>query len=76
MDTHRESPPRRFLTTVEAAAYLTLSPRSLERMRLEGFGPTYTKLGRLCRYALDDLDRWAEAGRRTPDTTRRAAAHD
>lgn len=44
-----------------AAAYLggseaPLSTRTLQRWRLEGFGPTYIKLGRLVRYRETDLD--------------------
>lgn len=33
------------LTTVEAAAYLRLSPRTLERFRVEGTGPKFLKAG-------------------------------
>lgn len=34
-----------FLTTREAAALVRLSPRSLERMRAEGTGPRFCKIG-------------------------------
>jgi len=34
-----------FLTTIEAAAYLRLSPRTLERFRVEGTGPKFLKAG-------------------------------
>jgi len=37
--------PDLYLTTVEAAAFLRLSPRTLERMRVEGNGPPYFKAG-------------------------------
>lgn len=33
------------LTTVEAAAFLRLSPRTLERFRVEGSGPKFLKAG-------------------------------
>lgn len=33
------------LTTVEAAAFLRLSPRTLERFRVEGTGPRFLKAG-------------------------------
>ena len=33
------------LTTVEAAAFLRLSPRTLERFRVEGTGPKFLKAG-------------------------------
>ena len=59
------SPPmRRNLTTQEAADYLRLSPRSLERYRVEGTGPQYLKAGPGKRarvfYRIDDLDAWLE----------------
>ena len=34
-----------FLTTEEAALLLRLSPRTLERMRIQGDGPPYFKAG-------------------------------
>ena len=56
---------RRFMTTGEAAQYLSISKRTLETWRRVGGGPPFSRLGRLCRYAIDDLDEWAAAGRRT-----------
>ncbi len=55
---------KRFLTTCEASQYLAVSRRTLERWRLVGEGPPFSKLGALCRYAIDDLDRWAASTRR------------
>jgi excisionase family DNA binding protein len=46
------------LTTQEAARYLSLSPRTLERLRLDGSGPRYCKLRRSVRYRQSDLDAW------------------
>ena len=46
------------LTTLEAARFLSLSPRTLERLRLDGSGPRYCKLGRSVRYRPSDLDHW------------------
>lgn len=34
-----------YLTTIQAAVVLTLSPRTLERMRVEGGGPPFYKAG-------------------------------
>lgn len=51
----------RYLTNVEAAEFLSLSPRTLEKRRLYGGGPRYRKFGRAVRYALTDLESWAEA---------------
>ncbi len=47
------------LTTDEAAQFLRLSPRTLERYRVEGTGPKYRKAGPGIRarvlYAFEDL---------------------
>lgn len=51
----------KYLTTKQAAAYLGLSPRTLERMRREGGGPVYRKHGRHVLYHIDDLDAWSRA---------------
>lgn len=37
-----------------------ISPRTLQRWRLEGVGPTYIKLGRLVRYRLSDLNAYLD----------------
>lgn len=51
-----------YLTTHEAAAYVRLSGRTLERFRVEGTGPRYTKAGPGKRakvlYRREDLDAW------------------
>ncbi len=54
----------RHLTNDEAAAYLRLSPRTLEKQRVIGEGPRFRKFGRRVLYAIDDLETWAEAGLR------------
>jgi hypothetical protein len=46
------------LTTRDAARVLSLSPRTLERLRLSGDGPRYCKLRRSVRYRQCDLDAW------------------
>ncbi len=43
------------LTTKQAAAFLKVSPKTLERMRVEGGGPVFVKVGRLVRYRRSDL---------------------
>ena len=48
-----------YLTQQEAAAYLRLSPRTLERHRVEGTGSRFVKLGRRVLYRRSDLDDWA-----------------
>ncbi len=61
-----------YLTQQEAAAYLRLSPRTLERHRVEGTGSRFVKLGRRVLYRRSDLDAWAE--RRTFASTAEADA--
>lgn len=54
----------RYVTTPDAAIHLGLSPRTLEKHRCYGTGPTYRKLGGRVVYAIDDLEMWAELGTR------------
>ncbi|MBB5754708.1 MULTISPECIES: helix-turn-helix transcriptional regulator [Hyphomicrobiales] len=54
--------PPRFLRTPEAANYLGLSSRTLEKHRTYGTGPSYRKLGGRVVYALEDLQAWADRG--------------
>jgi hypothetical protein len=74
MEVHRMSPaplrptaaretapqPARYLTNSEAAAFLRLSPRTLEKQRVIGGGPRFRKFGRRVLYALADLEAWAD----------------
>lgn len=53
--------PQRYLTNDEAADYLRLSPRTLEKQRVIGGGPKFRKFGRRVMYAVADLDTWADA---------------
>lgn len=54
--------PLRFLRTKEAAEFLSLSARTLEKHRTYGTGPAYRKLGGRVVYAVDDLETWAARG--------------
>ncbi|WP_242218792.1 helix-turn-helix transcriptional regulator [Shinella zoogloeoides] len=54
--------PPRYLRTPEAALYLGLSGRTLEKHRTYGTGPAYRKLGGRVVYAIEDLKAWAERG--------------
>ena len=57
-DTHR------YMTTGEAAAFLRLSARTLERYRLNGAGPRFHKFGTRVLYLRADVVAWAaERGR-------------
>ncbi|MGY2811771.1 helix-turn-helix transcriptional regulator [Bradyrhizobium sp. USDA 4506] len=55
----------RFLRTPEAARYLSLSGRTLEKHRTYGTGPAYRKIGGRVIYALEDLRAWADLGTKT-----------
>ena len=50
--------PTDLLTTEEAARYLRLSARTLERYRVTGEGPRFLKIGRRVLYRQSDLDGW------------------
>lgn len=57
--------PDNLLTTAQAAARLGLSPSMLAKMRLNGTGPRFQKLGAAAvRYAPRALEEWVEAGTR------------
>lgn len=58
---HALQPPR-FLRTKEAAEFLSLSARTLEKHRTYGTGPVYRKLGGRVVYAIDELVAWADRG--------------
>lgn len=49
-----------FLNTAQAAFYIGLSQRTLEKMRCRGAGPFYRRHGRYVRYHIDDLDAWSQ----------------
>lgn len=52
------------LNTLDSATYLDLSPRTLEKWRLNGGGPAYIKLGRAVRYRVSDLEAFLAERRR------------
>ncbi len=51
----------RYLSNAEAAAFLRLSPRTLEKQRVIGGGPRFRKFGRRVLYSIDDLEVWANS---------------
>jgi hypothetical protein len=53
------------LTTQDAAQYLHVSPRTLEKWRTAGGGPRYRKLVHRVVYTQHDLDTWVDAQTRT-----------
>jgi predicted DNA-binding transcriptional regulator AlpA len=50
------------LSTPEAARFLKVSVRTLERHRVYGTGPEFSKVGRRVFYASDDVRAWADRG--------------
>jgi predicted DNA-binding transcriptional regulator AlpA len=58
------TPAKRYLTNNESAAYLGLGRQTLPKLRLRGTGPVFRKFGRSVRYAVEDLDVWAQGHRR------------
>lgn len=57
--------PPRYLRTPEAARFLGLSGRTLEKHRTYGTGPAYRKLGGRVVYSVEDLQAWANRGAKT-----------
>jgi hypothetical protein len=60
------------LNTPEAARFLSLSSRTLEKHRTYGTGPVYRKIGGRVTYTVADLEAWSERGRRTSTSEVRA----
>ena len=52
-----------YLSTRRAAAFLGLSPRTLDRYRVSGAGPAFHRFGNRILYRRDDLEAWASARR-------------
>ncbi|MGY3443446.1 MULTISPECIES: helix-turn-helix transcriptional regulator [unclassified Bradyrhizobium] len=55
---------QRYLRTSEAARFLSLSGRTLEKHRTYGTGPQYHKIGGRVVYSVADLRAWAELGKK------------
>jgi hypothetical protein len=61
-----QSKERLLLKTLEAAEFLSLSPRTLEALRLKGGGPPYIQVtSKSIRYRVKDLQDWIEERRCT-----------
>ena len=48
------------ITQSQLAEMLSVSQRTLERWRVEGFGPQFAKAGRRILYRLADVEQWLE----------------
>ncbi|WP_265519244.1 helix-turn-helix transcriptional regulator [Nitratireductor luteus] len=64
--------PPRLLRTPEAARFLGISIRTLEKHRTYGTGPTYRKIGGRVVYAVEDLQAWTASGARKSTTDKDA----
>ena len=53
-----------YLSTRQAAEWLGLSTRTLDRYRVSGDGPVFHRFGGRVRYLRADLDAWAASRRR------------
>lgn len=62
-----------FLNTDQAAFYIGLSRRTLEKMRSEGGGPPFRRHGRYIRYHIDDLDTWSRGTTAAPSKSPRGS---
>jgi len=49
------------LNQQQLAEDLNVSPRTLEKWRVEGYGPRWVRVGSLCRYRPADVQAWLEA---------------
>jgi hypothetical protein len=70
------SPPTtdRLFTEREAADFLNVSAKTLQRWRWAGHPPAFHKIGATVRYSLVDLRAFIEAGRRTSTSDQGKAA--
>lgn len=64
--------PPRLLRTKEAARFLGLSVRTLEKHRTYGTGPTYRKIGGRVLYTVRDLEAWSAVGTRKSTSDKNA----
>ena len=65
MSTNLAGLPPRYLRTPEAARFVGLSIRTLEKHRIYGTGPRYSKLGGRVVYRVEDLQAWVDAAAKT-----------
>lgn len=60
--------PQPLMTELEAANFLQIQPKTLQRWRMQGVGPKCVKIGKKnIRYKMDDLMEWVDKPR--SDTT-------
>lgn len=57
--------PPRYLRTPEASRFVGLSIQTLEKHRMYGTGPRYSKIGGRVIYRVDDLQTWVNNAAKT-----------
>ena len=62
----RATPYRPTVDKVGASEILGCAPRTLDNWRSQGRGPKFIRVGRLCRYKIEDLEKYLAA--RTVET--------
>jgi hypothetical protein len=60
----QEHESQRLPTEPGAALYIATTPKTLQKWRYTGTGPTFVRLGRSIRYRREDLDAFVLAGLR------------
>jgi predicted DNA-binding transcriptional regulator AlpA len=61
---------RHLVRTVEAGRYLGLSASTLEKFRVQGGGPAFTKVGaKIVVYDIADLNAWLDARKKSGTET-------
>jgi len=60
---------RMVMTESQAGEELGVSPRTLQRWRVEGRGPAFRKLGKIVGYTREDLREFLDRSRRTSTST-------
>lgn len=53
------APERPYLNTSQAAHFLGIGWRKLQKLRVKGEGPRFRRHGRLIYYHVDDLEIWS-----------------
>ena len=64
-ESNNSTPKPAFMSAKQAAEWLGLKPNTLAKMRVYGTGPAYRKHGQRVLYALEDLQQWSDASRRS-----------
>jgi len=58
-----------WMTTEQAASYLSVAPGTLRNWRVDGQGPRANVVGRIVRYHRESLDAFMDAGHLTAGAT-------